>query len=89
VAWEPIASAKASEGEKEAIVWELKDFPDSVVSITLKTSTGQETLLRNGTEKVVKSARIAWTKDSNVFIARVFCGGEDLPMTPNLADRLM
>ena len=76
--WKPIASAEASDGKKTAIVWELKDLPDSVVSITLKTSTDEETLLKDGIERVVKSAEIVWTKDSNIFAVRVFCGGEDL-----------
>src|SRR6266850_3184656 len=63
---------------RRRVVWELKHLPDSVLSITLKTSTGEETLLKDGTERVLKSAKIAWTKDSNIFAVRVFCGGEDL-----------
>jgi hypothetical protein len=76
--WKPIASVKAFDGKKEVIVWELKDLPDSVVSITLETSTGEETVLKDGSERVVQSAKIGWTKDSNVFVVRVFCAGEDL-----------
>lgn len=85
--WQRIAAEKAPDQKKEAVVWELKGFPDSIVRVTLRSPSGEEILVKDPEERIPKLAKIAWTKDSKVFLARVFCGGGDFIFAYDTTDR--
>jgi hypothetical protein len=77
--WKVIAAENSPDGKKEIVVWELRSLPDSIVSVTLNTPDGEETVFdRDPEERAVQRVHALWTKDSRFVVVRVFCSEEDL-----------
>jgi hypothetical protein len=73
-----LTTLRSPDAQKEVGILEIKGFPDSTITITMKTASRQETLLADDSDRSPKQARIVWTGDSRIIVARIFCAGEDL-----------